>query len=78
MPIKQNGYSQNKLNAKRNRKRKEADIRNGKYEVLSVKDKLASLPVDGAKRQRAKLNALLVKESEAVKVKKEKAVKQAA
>jgi hypothetical protein len=34
--------------------------------------------VDGAKRQRAKLNALLVKESEAVKVKKEKAVKQAA
>lgn len=81
MPIKQNGYTQNKANARRNQKRKEAMVRNQKYEVLSTKDKLATLPKDGAKRQRARLEALLAKENEGVKVakaKKEKAVKQAA
>jgi len=70
MPIKQNGYTHSKADAKLNRKRKEAVIRNQQYEVFSVKDKLATLPKTGAKKQRAKLEVLLAKEKEAAKEKR--------
>jgi hypothetical protein len=40
MPIKQAGYSQDKAHARKERKRKEADLRQGKYDALTLTEKI--------------------------------------
>jgi hypothetical protein len=68
---KQNGYSSAKLHAKRNRKRREAEDRQFEYDKKSTAQKLKELGATGSNRQRARLTALLAKEKEAAKVKKQ-------
>lgn len=63
-------YSQVKANARRNKRRDQAEARQFKYDSLSTKEKLASCVPDGSKRQRARLEALLAKEKEAKKAAK--------
>ena len=58
-PIKKGGYTQIKANAKRNRKRDEAEDRQAKYDVLTIAEKFATLIKDGSKRQRNKLEKQL-------------------
>lgn len=55
-------YSSIKLHAKRDRKRREADIRQSAYDALSTKDKLKALGDTGSTRQRNRLTALLAAE----------------
>ncbi len=51
--------------AMRLERRKYAEERNEAYSKLSLEEKLARLPVDGAKRQREKLMAKLAEKSAA-------------
>jgi len=60
--IKQNGYSNHFLHAKKNQKRAEAEARNAKYAALTTKEKFATLVVGGSKRQIAKLNKIMANE----------------
>lgn len=55
---KEKGYSQVKANARRNRKRKEAEARQAEYDSLTVAEKFARLIENGSKKQRAKLEKL--------------------
>lgn len=54
------------LNGKVNkdRRREEAFAREAAYNKLSLTDKLKGLPIDGAKRQRARYTELLAKQAE--------------
>jgi hypothetical protein len=45
--------------SQRELRRKQADLRNEEYNKLSLQEKLERLPVDGAKRQRARLEAAM-------------------
>jgi len=47
---------------RRLKRRQEAEARNAEYRALTTQYKLASLPVTGATKQRAKLEALLAQE----------------
>jgi hypothetical protein len=58
-------YSHAKADAKKDRKRREAEDRNFKYECLSTADKLKGLGATGSNRQRKRLEALLAKEKAA-------------
>jgi hypothetical protein len=68
---KQNGYSSATLRAKRNRKRDEAEKRQFAYDQKSTATKLKELGPTGSTRQRARLEAILAKEQEAAKAKKQ-------
>lgn len=68
---KQNGYSSAKLHAKRNRKRQEAEDRQLEYDKKTTAQKLKDLGPTGSNRQRARLEAILAKEQEAAKAKKQ-------
>lgn len=68
---KQNGYSSAKLHAKRNRKRDEAEKRQFEYDQKTTTQKLKELGPTGSNRQRARLEAILAKEQEAAKAKKQ-------
>ena len=58
MPIKQAGYTQVKARARQERKRKEADFRQGKYELLTLAQKIALVTNrGGSKRELARLTA---------------------
>ena len=48
----------------KDRRRLEAEARNGKYGQLTTQQKLDQLPANGANRQRAKLTAKLEKDAE--------------
>lgn len=64
-------YSSVKLHAKRDRKRREADIRQAEYDAKSTATKLKELGATGSTRQRARLTALLAKEKDEAKAKKQ-------
>ena len=69
-------YSSTKLHAKRDRLRREADDRQFEYDKLSTEQKLKELGPTGSNRQRLRLTALLAKEQDEAKAKKQaKAVK---
>jgi hypothetical protein len=56
MPKKQNGYTQNKANARRNRKRDEAETRQAAYDALNHSEKIALVTNrGGSKRELARL-----------------------
>jgi hypothetical protein len=55
-------YSHAKADAKKDRKRQQAEDRQADYDALSTKAKLASIPVGGGNRQRKRLEALLATE----------------
>jgi hypothetical protein len=59
LTIKRNGYTQVKANAKRNRKRDEAEVRQSKYDSLTIAEKFSTLIEGGSKKQRAKLTKQL-------------------
>ena len=69
---KNSGYKSDKLWAKRNRKRIEAEERQHKYDMLSTKQKLDAIPEGTSKKQVAKLTARLKAEKEAKKAAKVK------
>jgi len=52
-------YSQAKANAKKNKRRDEAEDRNAKYKAFTIKEKLNTCIPGGSKKQRAKLEAVL-------------------
>lgn len=56
---KTNGYSNATLHAKRNQRRKDADMRQALYEAKTLKEKFDSLVPGGSKRQRARLEKQL-------------------
>lgn len=56
-------YSHAKADARKDKRREEADIRQAKYDALSLKEKIASCIPGGSKRQLAKLEAKLAKQS---------------
>lgn len=64
-------YSSAKLHAKRDRKRREAEDRQFEYDKLSTPQKLKELGDTGSNRQRARLTALLAKEKDEAKAKKQ-------
>lgn len=69
-------YSSVKLHAKRDRKRREADDRQFEYDKKTTAQKLKELGETGSNRQRVRFTALLAKEQEEAKAKKQaKAVK---
>ena len=51
-------YSSTKLWARRNKRRDEADVRQAKYDVLTLDEKIASAKLGGGKRELARLVAL--------------------
>jgi ribosomal protein S8E len=55
-------YSHAKADARKERKRMQAEDRQAEYDALSTKAKLASIPVGGGNRQRKRLEALLALE----------------
>jgi hypothetical protein len=55
-------YSHAKADARKERKRMEAEDRQADYDALSTTAKLASIPVGGGNRQRKRLEALLALE----------------
>jgi hypothetical protein len=58
MPIKNSGYSQVKNHARQLRKQREADDRQGKYELLTLAQKIALVTSrGGSKRELARLTA---------------------
>lgn len=65
-PIKKNGYSHAKADAKRDRKRQDAEARQGVYDGLTLRMRLArTLTARGqSKRQRARLEHALAVEKE--------------
>jgi hypothetical protein len=54
MPIKNNGYNSTKLNARRDKRRMEAETRKDKFDLLTPQEKLKSL-VGNAAKQRMRL-----------------------
>ena len=62
---KRKSYSHAKADAKKARKRREAEDRNFKYECLSTAEKLKGLGPTGSNRQRKRLEALLADEKAA-------------
>lgn len=70
---KTNGYSSIKLNAKRDRKRREAEDRQFKYDSLTTAEKLKRLGPTGSTRERARLEKALAAEKSAKKPKTAKA-----
>lgn len=63
------GYCSTTLHARRDKRRREADIRQAKYDGLTTEEKIATLIPGGSKRQRARLE----KVNETKKTKKVKA-----
>jgi hypothetical protein len=61
LTIKRNGYTQVKANAKRNRKRNEADDRQAAYDNLTIAEKFSTLVTGGSAKQRNKLTKQLEK-----------------
>lgn len=61
-------YSHAKADARKDKRREEADARQARYDALSIKEKIASCVPNGSKRQLAKLTAKLAKEPVAMKV----------
>jgi hypothetical protein len=65
MPIKNNGYTQVKAHASQDKKRKEADLRQGKYDALTVTEKIAlATSRGGSKRELARLRGEYVRKAE--------------
>ena len=60
--VKKNGYTHAFLDAKRARKRAEAEERQAKYDSLSTAAKLKGLGADGSNRQRKRLTEQLARE----------------
>jgi hypothetical protein len=71
---KQNYDKSGKLRARRLQRQREADIRQSQYDVLSTKEKLATIPKGCGNKQRAKLEALLKAEKAEKKASKTKNV----
>jgi len=61
-------YSHAKADARKDKRRDEAEARQAKYDSFTLKEKIASCVPGGSKRQMAKLQAKLAKEPVAVKV----------
>jgi len=61
-----------KTKAIKEERRKQAELNNAEYNKLTTQQKIDRLPIGGAKKQRAKLEAKLVQEKRAV-VKEESA-----
>ena len=59
-------YSHAKADARKNKRRDEAEDRQANYDALTTKEKLKGLGATGSNRQRKRLEALLAKESPAV------------
>ena len=60
---KKTSYSTFHLHAKRNRKRKDAEARQAKYDSLTIAEKFATLIDGGSKKQRAKLEKQQAKQT---------------
>jgi hypothetical protein len=58
---KRERYNSEKLHAKRNRKRDEAEERQAKYDRLTLTQQLATCIPGGSKRQRARIEAAMAK-----------------
>jgi hypothetical protein len=56
---KTNGYCSTTLHARRDKRRREADFRQGSYDGLTLKEKFDTLDPKGSKRQRARLEKQL-------------------
>jgi len=52
-------YSHAKADARVEQRRKEADLRQGKYNALTLKEKLANSISGGSKRERARIEKLM-------------------
>lgn len=66
MPIKNNGYTQVKAHARKERKRKEADYRQGKYDALTLTEKIfLATSRGGSKREIDRLQNPKVKPTKA-------------
>ena len=65
MPIKNAGYTQVKAHARQDKKRKEADLRQGKYDALSLTEKIfLATSRGGSKRELSRLRGEYVKKVE--------------
>lgn len=60
-------YSHAKLDAKKDRKRQEADARQHKYDALTLDEKIKGLDKDGSHRQFARLTGIVKKPVPVVK-----------
>ena len=68
---KTNGYKSFKMNAKRDRKRQEAEIRNEKHNALTTQQKIAKATKRGGSvRELARLNKALALEKKESEIKK--------
>ena len=55
MPVKQNGYTHKKLDARRQKRKIEALKRQAKYNALTLKEKLNLAKIRGGKKEISKL-----------------------